>query len=560
MSTLLSPSEHTLDESVQRVSIRELTDLTRVSSWYPLARQRRRRIVYHVGPTNSGKTHAAIEALRKAPTGIYCGPLRLLAHEVGDRLNEEHSVACDTVTGQSQVRVNGARHMSCTVEMCPTDRQFSVGVIDEIQLLASDDRGFAWTRALLGLAADEVHLCGNGAALPLVERICGEIGEQVDVRRYERLSPLDVDWRRGAVHSIADVRAGDAIVAFSRRDIFMIKQNIERETRHRCCVVFGALPPETRAQQAALFNDASSGHDVLVASDAIGMGLNLEIRRVVFSTLEKFDGVERRQLEDDEIKQIAGRAGRYASRYPRGLVSATDGDALPIIERALESEWCLKRKAGILPPFSRIERYLQLTDDDDAAAATTSFADAIELFHGALSTSDDYFACNIDDMIAVARLIEPVAELDLRTRYTFCTAPVKTESERVMLAALRFASDFACAGDVRLHFRADTFDADSRRVPSTSGALRELETDHAIVDMYRWLARHFPDRFVDKALANELAARCAELIDHAIVLMSDVNARAFLQTKRGRKQQNRRRIKQRRVRRRRPRRSDARGN
>lgn len=117
------------------------------------------------------------------------------------------------------------------------------------------------------------------------------------------------------------LQVGDCIVAFSRNDIHSIKREIERRTQYRCCVVYGNLPPETRVSQATLFNDPQSEYDVLVASDAIGMGLNLNISRVVFSTLWKFDGIERRPLTDSEIKQIAGRAGRFRSLFPTGEVT-----------------------------------------------------------------------------------------------------------------------------------------------------------------------------------------------------------------------------------------------
>jgi len=120
----------------------------------------------------------------------------------------------------------------------------------------------------------------------------------------------------------ASLRPGDCVVAFSRREIYELKHQIELSTRYRCCVVYGNLPPQTRVEQAELFNDPGSDYEVLVASDAIGMGINLNISRVVFSTIFKFDGTRRRRLTDAEVKQIAGRAGRYRSAFPEGEVTA----------------------------------------------------------------------------------------------------------------------------------------------------------------------------------------------------------------------------------------------
>jgi ATP-dependent RNA helicase SUPV3L1/SUV3 len=119
---------------------------------------------------------------------------------------------------------------------------------------------------------------------------------------------LDSDYRV--------IEPGDCVVAFSRKDIYAIRRTIEQKTAHKCCVVYGSLPPETRSQQAKQFNDPTSDYKVLVASDAIGMGLNLNIRRVIFHSLDKFDGTTFGRLHPSQVKQIAGRAGRHTSRYP----------------------------------------------------------------------------------------------------------------------------------------------------------------------------------------------------------------------------------------------------
>jgi hypothetical protein len=126
------------------------TDMTLPHEWYPEARALRRRIVMHVGPTNSGKTHAAMSALKQARSGLYCGPLRLLAWEVHDRLNAD-GVPCSLITGQERVVAEGARHAAVTVEMASTSARYDLCVLDEIQMLGHEQRGWAWTRAFLGL-------------------------------------------------------------------------------------------------------------------------------------------------------------------------------------------------------------------------------------------------------------------------------------------------------------------------------------------------------------------------------------------------------------------------
>ena len=134
---------------------------------------------------------------------------------------------------------------------------------------------------MLGLKADEIHLCGDPSVLSIVQKICAETSDQLHERHYERFKPLVVEAKT-LLGDLKNVRSGDCVVAFSRREIFEVKMAIEKHTNHRCCVIYGALPPETRRQQATLFNDQDNEFDVLVAGDAVGMGLNLNIRRFVF--------------------------------------------------------------------------------------------------------------------------------------------------------------------------------------------------------------------------------------------------------------------------------------
>lgn len=294
--------------------VRSATDLSYPAEWYPEARGMKRKIIMHVGPTNSGKTHHALRALAAAETGVYAGPLRLLAHEIWDRLNKGQIIplgidpdknvepddaggtdisdgatkpvitkqqnpryvrACNLSTGEEQRHVADDALLSCTVEMLPLSKVFDVAVIDEIQMISDESRGSGWTSAVLGLCAREIHLCGEETAISLVEKLVQETGDELVVNRYERLTPLRVADE--CLGNLNNVRKGDCVVAFSRSNIFAIKNQIERATSLRCAVAYGRLPPEIRSEQAALFNDPDSGYDVMIGSDAIGMGLNLYV-------------------------------------------------------------------------------------------------------------------------------------------------------------------------------------------------------------------------------------------------------------------------------------------
>ena len=255
-----------------------LADLRYPTEWYPFTRMSQRKIHLHVGPTNSGKTYHALKRLEEAKTGLYAGPLRLLAHEVYTRLNAKGR-KCWLITGEErrppEDQSPGTIDMtSCTVEMVPVNKDVDVAVIDEIQMIGNEERGWAWTQALLAVKAKEVHLCGEERTVPLICELAAAMGDDVEVHRYERLSPLEVA-PSSLNGDLTKLQKGDCVVSFSIMSIHALRREIERTTGKKVAIVYGSLPPETRAQQARLFNDPDNEYDILVASDAIGMGLNL---------------------------------------------------------------------------------------------------------------------------------------------------------------------------------------------------------------------------------------------------------------------------------------------
>ncbi|PIL22347.1 hypothetical protein GSI_15035 [Ganoderma sinense ZZ0214-1] len=337
-----------------------------------------RKFIMHVGPTNSGKTHNALRALAASKRGVYAGPLRLLAFEIFDRLNKGQIIPlgmeadpqaepdansgidmgdgadkgkavivkdgnprfareCNMVTGEEHKIVSpSAPLLSCTVEMTPLGTRWDVAVVDEIQLIADRQRGGAWTAAVLGLNAKEIHLCGEESAVPLIEAMVKQMGDSIEVHRYNRLTPLVVA-NESLNGDLSRVRKGDCVVTFSRTGLFGLKQNIEAAAKMRCALAYGRLPPEIRSEQAALFNDPDSDFKVLVGSDAVGMGLNLKIKRVIFETVSKFEGRALRPLSASQIKQIAGRAGRFGlhGSDTTGVVTTLRREDLDFVRQAL---------------------------------------------------------------------------------------------------------------------------------------------------------------------------------------------------------------------------------
>jgi ATP-dependent RNA helicase SUPV3L1/SUV3 len=270
--------DHIMESQVKKVNPSHAPshlDLRYPTEWYPSARKIQRVIHLHVGPTNSGKTYHALKRLEESGNGMYAGPLRLLAHEVYTRFNNKGMV-CNLVTGDD-VRIETgveAKLSSHTVEMVDCGRPVDVAVIDEIQMIAQEDRGWAWTRALLGTRAKELHLCGETRVVPLIRELAASMGDTLHIHHYDRLNPLKA-MSKSLRGQLSTLRRGDCVVSFSVLGIHAMKKQIELDTGRRVAIVYGSLPPEIRAQQAALFNDPNNDYDFLVASDAIGMGLNL---------------------------------------------------------------------------------------------------------------------------------------------------------------------------------------------------------------------------------------------------------------------------------------------
>ena len=282
---------------------------------YPRARAMKRRFILHLGPTNSGKTYDGVNCLHIARRGIYLGPLRLLAAEQFETLNQE-GVPCSLVTGEERILVPFARVQSSTVEMADLKTRYDVAVIDECQMVADRDRGGAWTDAILGLCADEIHACASPDAEQILTQMIAECGDEVRVVRHERMTPLVMEGQY--FEFPASIRPGDALIVFSKARVHAVAAELRRAGYH-VSLIYGALPPDVRRDQAERFR--AGENEVVVSTDAIAMGMNLPIKRVVFLESEKYDGDITRTLTDAEFKQIAGRAGRYGI-YDVGFVNA----------------------------------------------------------------------------------------------------------------------------------------------------------------------------------------------------------------------------------------------
>lgn len=294
-------------------------------------RQMHRRFILHIGPTNSGKTFRSLERLKLARCGVYLGPLRLLALEVYEQMNK-YEVPCTMRTGQECIEEAGSRVVASTIEMADFDENYDIAVIDEAQMVTDPDRGHSWTKAILGIRAGEIHICMSPAAEQAIIHLIELCRDDYEIERYERKTALICEDEPFVFPD--DVRKGDALIVFSKKSVLDVAGRLE-EQKINASVIYGSLPPEIRRRQMHLFNSGRT--KVVVATDAIGMGLNLPVRRIVFLQAEKYDGVSRRPLLVSEIKQIAGRAGRFGI-YDSGYVNAMGREELQYIRERYEAE------------------------------------------------------------------------------------------------------------------------------------------------------------------------------------------------------------------------------
>lgn len=533
----------------------DLADLRYPVEWYPGTRTVQRTIHLHVGPTNSGKTYRALQRLEQAGSGVYAGPLRLLAHEVYTRLNAKGK-PCHLITGDDKrYSEEESAMVSCTVEMVPTAKVVDVGIIDEIQMVGNDERGWAWTQALLGLRAKELHLCGEARTVPLIREIAAQMGEELILHHYERLSPLQAATQ--SLHgNLKHLRKGDCLVVFSRKEIHAFKTEIEKKTGRRVAIVYGSLPPETRASQARLFNDPENDYDYLVASDAIGMGLNLDIKRIIFESTWKFDGRHYEPIPTPHLKQIAGRAGRYRiapqSKIPTqpyenlgdgvsdessktsiavtggsaGLVTSLEQMDFARVNQAMRAEPEPVMSAIIMPPTDVLMRFAAYY------APRTPFSYILARLNEISSVHPRYRLRDLREQINIADKIESVQGLTVRDRIIFCASPASVKRDNFDHVIVAFAKCVANNTSGALldipQLNLEILDREVSVNLMNREYLSELEKLHKGLILYIWLGYRFVGVFKDQDMAFYVKGIVEEKINEVLAHVSHTSRKQKL--------------------------------
>ncbi|MEO7412146.1 MAG: helicase-related protein [Opitutaceae bacterium] len=452
---------------------------------FPVARSLKRKVIAWLGPTNSGKTHQAITALSQAASGMYLGPLRLLALEQRDRL-VELGRPCSLITGEERDETS-TTHSARTVEMTDFSQRFEVCVLDEMQLAFDRDRGWAWVAAYCGAAADTLIVTGPASAETVIRRLAEACGDAVEVNYLKRQGTLEfegvLDWRR--------VPPRSAVIGFSRAMVLELKAMFESRGL-RVSVIYGGLSPEVRRSEARRFRNGES--DIVCATDAIGLGLNLPLDRVIFYEVDKFDGEIQRPLLPAELLQIAGRAGRGPGSA--GLVAAFSARDARRVSNALA-------QAQRTPDFDALPAaptamHVRAIADHLGVERLTSI---LEFFQTRLTFPGGTFFPEVrDDVFTAAELVDTlVPGLSVEKRYALACTPIDLDDHLFRSTFAEWLEALEAGKKVNFPRRLDT-----------SGGLEAIEETLKLVTVYRWLALKFPDAFTDLAYVHELRRSATE--------------------------------------------------
>jgi len=401
---IYSIHEQLIKKQRQELLARTIRDFKNL---FGMAREMRRKLTLHIGPTNSGKTYQAMQRLENADTGYYLAPLRLLALEGYEDLKAK-GIQSSLVTGEEQILDDEATHISSTIEMLNFEVDVDVCVIDEVQMIDDRDRGWAWANAIIGAPAKEIIMTGSINSKDAIIALAEYLGEELEIIEFQRKSPLHL-LEKPTLHK--DVEAGSAIIAFSRRDVLRLKHEFSKD--FSISVVYGNLSPEVRREEARRFREGES--ELLIATDAIAMGMNLPIKTVLFSKAEKFDGISQRNLYPSEVHQISGRAGRYGLSE-KGFVGALNEQTLKIVKKNF-----IKEAKSITIPF-KVMANLEHIKLVGKILEENSLEIILDFFVQNMEFNGPFYAASLEDMLEAAKIIDAY-DLDIATKYHLACLP-----------------------------------------------------------------------------------------------------------------------------------------
>jgi len=487
------------EEERHAARTKESINLSEYPQSFELASRMGRKFIALLGPTNSGKTHRAMEALAKAASGVYLAPLRLLALENYERLQAARphgkEIKVSLITGEERRLAEGATHVASTVEMLDTKTAVEVAVIDEIQMLADRDRGAAWTTAVCGAPAKVVYLVGAPEARRAIEALAERLEVPLEVHVLKRMAPLEMEPQ--AVRKLTNLRRGDAVIAFSRREVLNWRDMIT-EKGFSVATVYGNLSPEVRRAQAERFREGQA--DIVVGTDALAMGLNLPIARIVMTTAVKYNGYEEEEISAALAKQIAGRAGRFGV-HEEGFVAGYDDDTHYVMRALMKEKIPPVAATGfaVAPSLEQLHRISSVTGE-------TSLVKLLKRFVHNIDVPDGFFYPRItEEQNERAEWLDTLA-LSVAEKFMLSLVPISSRVPVLQSAWEHWSLSLAKKRITKLA-------PHEHPQQLFMMNLQEVEDSCRLYSAYAWLGYRLPDYFPSIELAQELAREASERVD-----------------------------------------------
>jgi len=476
---------------------KESINLAEYPASFEVASRIKRTFVALLGPTNSGKTHRAMEHLAQAGSGVYLAPLRLLALENYERLQAARPhgkpLAVSLVTGEERRMAEDSTHTASTVEMLDTRTPVEVAVIDEIQMLSDRDRGAAWTAAVCGAPANTVYLVGAPEARRAIEALAARLEVPLEVHILKRMAPLAMEPT--AVRKLRNLRRGDAVICFSRREVLKWRDMIT-ELGLSVSTVYGNLSPEVRRAQAERFRDGRA--DIVVGTDALAMGLNMPIQRIVMTTTVKYNGVEEEEISAALARQIAGRAGRYGV-HEEGFVAGYDDDTHDVMRALLREKAAPLNSSGfaVAPSIEHLHRIANVTRE-------TSLVKLLKRFVHNIDVPDGFFYPRITEEQNERAIWLDTLDLSVAEKFMLSLVPISSKVPSLQGAWEHWATSLAKRRICKLEHHPEKV---------LWQTLQEVEDTCRRYSAYAWLSYRQPEFFPSIAVAQEGARAASERVD-----------------------------------------------
>lgn len=489
---MFSIHEQLIKKQRQALLARTIRDFKNL---FPMARAMRRKLVLHIGPTNSGKTYQAMQKLQSADTGYYLAPLRLLALEGYETL-KINGIETSLITGEEQLLNEDATHISSTIEMLNFEVDVDVCVIDEVQMIDDRDRGWAWANAIIGAPAKEIIMTGSPNVKEAIIALAEYLGEELEIIEFERKNPLTF---LEEPTNTRDVKEGTAIIAFTRKDVLRLKQNFSKY--FKVSVVYGNLSPEVRREEARRFREKET--QILVATDAIAMGMNLPIKTILFSKADKFDGISQRNLQPSEVHQISGRAGRFGLQE-EGFVGALNSEVLAIVKKNF-----YKEAKKIALPF-RVMANLEHIKLVSSILEEKSLNEILRFFVENMEFSGPFHASNLDDMVEAAKIVDAF-DLDIATKYHLACAPLTLKSPYILESYESYI--LALEKKMPVVYIPPMLNGSFAQ---TAEELLRAEDMVKEISLYLWLSYRFKEYFLDAETARQSRSILNKFIENSL--------------------------------------------